>query len=139
MEERKSDALPDEGRVIANGEECILTITREAVMFKKDDRVWGFDKSAIRCVELKDDKELVVAYSLNGEIRSVAIQPLAVIVSYLWKPEKDEFPGELLHFAAPLRSYMSQQDYDRVSTIDAAHDREQKAARKLANSSQPHN
>lgn len=109
------------------------------MMFKKEDRIWGFDASAIRHVELKDDKELVVAYSLNGEITSVSIQPLAIIVSYLWKPEKDEFPGELLHFAAPLRRYMSEQDYDRVSALDAAHDREQKAARKHSNSSQPRN
>ncbi|MBI3023801.1 MAG: hypothetical protein HYY68_08805, partial [Thaumarchaeota archaeon] len=126
-----------EGRVIANGQECIMITTLEpgvfplqagSVMFKKDGRVWGFDASAIRHVELKDDKELVVAYSLNGEIRSVTIQPLAIIWRYLWKSEIDETPGELLHFASPLRSYMSQQDYDRVSAIDAAHDRELKAA-----------
>ncbi|MBI3022825.1 MAG: hypothetical protein HYY68_03750 [Thaumarchaeota archaeon] len=140
--------MPVEGRVIANGQECIMMTSLElgvfplqarSVMFKKDDRIWGFDASTIRHVELKDDKELIVAYSLNGEIRSITIQPLAEIWRYQWKPDIDERPATLLHFAAPLRSYMSEQDYDRVSAIDAAHDREQKAARMHSNSSQPRN
>ena len=65
-----------------DGEEAILHITDQSVMFEKGGRVNGFERGAIRMVK-PDGDAMIIAYSAGNEVRSVRVEPLTAVASLL--------------------------------------------------------
>ena len=72
--------MADGLKVRVDGEEAVLHITDQSVMFETGGEVSGFEKSAIRLVK-PDGNAMIIAYSLGSEVRSVKIEPMAAVVS----------------------------------------------------------
>lgn len=69
-------------RVKVDGEEGILHISDQSVMFEKGGRVSGFLRSAIQMVK-PDGDGMVIAYSAGSEVRSVRVEPMTAVASLL--------------------------------------------------------
>jgi hypothetical protein len=70
----------DSGKVKVDGEEAILHVTDQSVMFEKGGRVGGFERSAIRMVK-PDGDAMIIAYSVGSEVKSVRVEPLTAVAS----------------------------------------------------------
>ena len=77
--------------VKVDGEEAVLHITDQSVMFEKAGRVSGFDRSAIRFVK-PDGDVMIIAYSAGSEVKSVRVEPMTAVVSLLM-PSSSPSPG----------------------------------------------
>ena len=69
-------------KVKVDAEEAILHITDQSVMFEKEGRVSGFERSAIRMVK-PDGDAMIVAYSAGSEVKSVRVEPMTAVASLL--------------------------------------------------------
>jgi hypothetical protein len=69
-------------RVKVDGEEAVLHITDQSVMFEKGGKVSGFERSAIRMVK-PDGKAMIIAYLVGSEVKSVRIEPLTAVASLM--------------------------------------------------------
>ena len=73
----------DEGEKIkVDGEEAILHITDQSVMFEKGGVVSGFERSAIRMVK-PDGDAMIIAYFVGSEVKSVKVEPMTAVASLL--------------------------------------------------------
>lgn len=73
----------DEGeKVKVDGEEAVLHITDQSVMFEKGGVVSGFERSAIRMVK-PDGDAMIIAYFVGSEVKSVRVEPMTVVASLL--------------------------------------------------------
>lgn len=71
----------DEGeKVKVDGEEAVLHITDQSVMFEKGGRVSGFERSTIRMVK-PDGDAMIIAYSVGSEVKSVRVEPMTAVAS----------------------------------------------------------
>ena len=77
--------------VKVDGEEAVLHITDQSVMFEKSGKVSGFDRSAIRFVK-PDGDVMIIAYSADSEVKSVRVEPMTSVVSLLM-PTSSPSPG----------------------------------------------
>jgi hypothetical protein len=68
--------------VKVDGEEAVLHITDQSVMFEKAGKVSGFERSAIRMVK-PDGDAMIIAYSAGSEVKSVRIEPVTAVASLL--------------------------------------------------------
>ena len=69
-------------KVKVDGEEAVLHITDQSVMFEKGGRVGGFERSAIRMVK-PDGDAMIIAYSAGSEVKSVRVEPMTAVASLL--------------------------------------------------------
>lgn len=67
-------------KVKVDGEEAVLHITDQSVMFEKGGRVSGFERSAIRMVK-PDGDDMIIAYSVGSEVKSARIHPITAAAS----------------------------------------------------------
>ena len=67
-------------KVKVDGEDAVLHITDQSVMFEKDGRVSGFERSAIRMVR-PDGDTMIIAYSVGSEVKSVRVEPMSAVAS----------------------------------------------------------
>lgn len=73
----------DEGKKVkVGGEEAVLHITDQSVMFEKGGRVSGFERSTIRMVK-PDGDAMIIAYSVGSEVKSVRVEPMTAVASLL--------------------------------------------------------
>ena len=72
----------DASRVKIDGEEAVLHITDQSVMFEKGGRVSGFLRSAIQMVK-PDGDSMVIAYSAGSEVKSVRVEPMTAAATLL--------------------------------------------------------
>ena len=70
----------DGSRVKIDGEEAVLHITDQSVMFERGGMVSGFERSAIRMVK-PDGDVMIIAYSVGNEVRSVRVEPIIAVAS----------------------------------------------------------
>ena len=81
-----SDTVVSQGsgaeKVKVDGEEAVLHITDQSVMFEKAGKVSGFERSAIRMVK-PDGDAMIVAYSAGSEVKSVRVEPMTAVSSLL--------------------------------------------------------
>jgi hypothetical protein len=69
--------------VKVDGEEAVLHITDQSVMFERRGRVDGFERSAIRLVK-PDGDAMIIAYSVGGsEVKSVRMEPITAVAPLL--------------------------------------------------------
>jgi len=68
--------------VRVDGEEAVLHITDQSVMFEKGGKVSGFERSAIRMVK-PDADAMIVAYSAGSEVKSVRVEPMTAVASLI--------------------------------------------------------
>jgi len=80
MSERESERNAVNVRV--DGEDAILHITDQSVMFERGGRVSGFERSAIRMVK-PDGDAMIIAYSAGSEVKSVRVEPMRAVVALL--------------------------------------------------------
>src|SRR2546425_3816331 len=76
------DASEKRGSVKVEGEDAVLHITDQSVMFEKGGKVSGFERSAIRMVK-PDGGAMIIAYSAGSEVNSVRVEPMTAVVSLL--------------------------------------------------------
>jgi hypothetical protein len=69
-------------KVRVDGEEAVLHLTDQSVMFDRGGKVSGFERSAIRMVK-PDGDAMIIAYSVGNEVRSVKIEPMTAVASLL--------------------------------------------------------
>lgn len=69
-------------KVKVDGEESILHITSQSVLFEKGGKIGGFEKNAIRMIKPQGEM-MVIAYSDGNEIRSVKVEPMTAVASLL--------------------------------------------------------
>lgn len=69
-------------KVKVDGEEAILHVTDQSVMFEKEGKVNGFEKSAIRMVK-PDGDAIIIAYSVGSKVESIRVEPMAAVSSLL--------------------------------------------------------
>src|SRR5438445_13632843 len=67
-------------KVKVDGEEAILHITGQSVMFEKGGKVSGFERSSIRMVK-PDGDAMIIAYSAGSEVKSVRVEPITAVAS----------------------------------------------------------
>ena len=72
----------DTKKVKVDGEEAVLHITDQSVMFEKGGRVSGFLKSAIQMAK-PDGDAMIIAYSVGNEVKSVKVEPMTAVASLL--------------------------------------------------------
>ena len=82
LEEMGEPERKDDKKVKVDGEDAILHVTDQSVMFEKGGRVSGFERSAIRMVKPNGDA-MIVAYSIGNEVKSVRIQPMTAAASLM--------------------------------------------------------
>src|SRR5437879_3357088 len=70
------------GFVKVEGEDAVLHITEQSVMFEKGGKVSGFERSAIRMVK-PDGDAMIIAYSAGSEVKSVRVEPMTAATSLL--------------------------------------------------------
>lgn len=68
--------------VKVNGEEAVLHITDQSVMFEKGGKVSGFLRSAIQMIKL-DGNAMLIAYSAGTEVKSVRVEPITALAPLL--------------------------------------------------------
>ena len=73
-------------KVKVDGEDAILHITEQSVMFEKEGNVSGFERSAIRMVK-PDGDTMFIAYSSGTKVESIRVEPMTAVSSLL-VPEK---------------------------------------------------
>jgi hypothetical protein len=83
-----------------DGEEAVLHITDQSVLFEKGGKVSGFERSAIRLVK-PDDDAMVIAYMVGSEVRSVRVEPMDATLSLL-APSSASPSGTVLTSATGL-------------------------------------
>ena len=71
-----------ESRVKVDGEEGVLHITDQSVMFETGGKVTGFERSAIRMVK-SDGDAMIIAYSAGPKVESIRVEPMAAASSLL--------------------------------------------------------
>ena len=71
-----------ESKVKVDGEEAILHITDQSVMFETGGKVTGFERSAIRMVK-PDGDAMIIAYSAGSKVESIRVEPMAAASSLL--------------------------------------------------------
>ena len=76
------DASEKRGSVKVEGEDAVLHITDQSVMFEKGGKVSGFERSAIRMVK-PDGDAMIIAYSAGSEVKSVRVEPMTSVASLL--------------------------------------------------------
>src|SRR2546428_13375033 len=76
------DASEKRGSVKVEGEDAILHITDQSVMFEKGGKVSGFERSAVRMVKVDGDA-MIIAYSVGDEVKSVRVEPMTAVASLL--------------------------------------------------------
>ena len=69
-------------KVRVDGEEAVLHLTEQSVMFEKGGKVSGFERSAIRMVK-PDENAIIIAYLANNEVKSVRVEPMTAVASLL--------------------------------------------------------
>jgi hypothetical protein len=69
-------------RVRVDGEEAVLHLTDQSVMFEKGGKVSGFERSAIRIMK-PDGDAMIMAYSTGSEVKSVRVEPMTAVASLL--------------------------------------------------------
>ena len=69
-------------KVKVNGEDAVLHITDQSIMFEKRGEVSGFERSAIRMVK-SDEDAMIIAYSAGSEVKSVRVEPMTAVASLL--------------------------------------------------------
>jgi hypothetical protein len=79
MEEGKREEV---NRVKVDGEEAVLHISDQSVMFEKGGKVSGFLRSAIQMVK-PDGDAMIIAYSVGNEVKSVKVEPMTAVTSLL--------------------------------------------------------
>jgi len=62
-------------KVKSDGEDAILHITDQSIIFEKGVRVSGFERSVIRMVK-PDGDAMIIAYSAGREVKSVGVEPM---------------------------------------------------------------
>ena len=67
-------------KVRVDGEEAVLHLTDQSVMFEKGGRVSGFERSAIRMVK-PDGDAMVIAYSIGNKVESIRVEPVSAVAS----------------------------------------------------------
>jgi hypothetical protein len=72
----------NESKVRVDGEEVVIHITDQSVMFEKGGTVSGFERNAIRMVK-PDGDAMVIAYSSGTEVKSVRVEPLTAVAPLL--------------------------------------------------------
>ena len=72
--------MADDLKVKVNGEDAVLHITDQSVMFEKGGMVSGFERSAIRMVK-PDGDGMIIAYSAGSEVKSVRVEPVTAVAS----------------------------------------------------------
>ena len=82
----------DAEKVRIDGEEAVLHITDQSVMFEKGGRVSGFLRSAIQMVK-PDGDAMIIAYSAGSEVRSVRVEPMTAVAS-LVAPRSTSVPTQ---------------------------------------------
>ncbi|MDG6991415.1 MAG: hypothetical protein JRM99_08385 [Nitrososphaerota archaeon] len=70
----------DIGKVKVDGEDAVLHITDQSVMFEKGGRVSGFERSAIRMVK-PDGDAMIIAYSIGNKVESIRVEPVSAVAS----------------------------------------------------------
>ena len=70
--------MVDGSKVKVDGEEAVLHITDQSVMFEKGGEVSGFERSAIRMVK-PDGDAMIIAYSAGSEVKSVWVEPMTAV------------------------------------------------------------
>ncbi|MDG6920938.1 MAG: hypothetical protein JRN59_05355 [Nitrososphaerota archaeon] len=71
-----------ESKVKVDGEEGVLHITDQSVMFETGGKVTGFERSAIRMVK-PDGDAMIIAYSAGSKVESIRVEPMAAASSLL--------------------------------------------------------
>lgn len=72
----------DTRRVKVDGEDALLHITDQSVMFEKEGKIGGFERSAIRMVK-PDGEAMIIAYSAGSEVKSVRVEPMTAVALLL--------------------------------------------------------
>lgn len=86
--------LGDAREVKVDGEEAVLHITDQSVMFEKGSRVSGFERSAIRMVK-PDGDAIIIAYSVGSEVKSVRVEPMAAVASLVISAKSGQAFGQM--------------------------------------------
>lgn len=73
-----------------DGDEAVLHITDQSVMFEKGGRIDGFERSAIRFLK-PDGDAMIVAYSAGSEVKSVRVEPMTAVVALLTSAQRSDF------------------------------------------------
>ncbi len=68
--------------VKVDGEEAVLHITEQSVMFEKGGKVSGFLRCAIQMVK-PDGNTMLIAYSAGTAVKSVRVEPITAVVPLL--------------------------------------------------------
>ncbi len=76
------DSQGSGAEVKVDGEEAVLHITDQSVMFEKNGKISGFLRSAIQLVEPVGDA-MVIAYAVGIEVKSVRVEPITAVASLL--------------------------------------------------------
>ena len=69
-------------KVKVDGNEAVLHITDQSVMFETGGKVAGFERSAIRMVK-PDGDAMIIAYSAGSKVESIRVEPMAAVSSLL--------------------------------------------------------
>jgi hypothetical protein len=67
-------------KVRVDGEEAVLYLTDQSVMFEKGGKVSGFLRSAIHMVK-PDGDAMIIAYSIGSEVKSARVEPMSAVAS----------------------------------------------------------
>ena len=67
-------------KVRVDGEEAVLHLTDQSVMFEKGGKVSGFERSAIRMVKPNGDA-MIIAYTVGSKVESVRVEPMTAVAS----------------------------------------------------------
>jgi hypothetical protein len=85
MAEPKAKEEGQTPAVKVDGENAVLHITDQSVMFEKGGRVSGFLRSAIQLVK-PDGDAMLIAYSAGSEVKSVRVEPITAVAPLLIPP-----------------------------------------------------
>jgi hypothetical protein len=68
--------------VKVDGEEAVLHITDQSVMFEKGGKVTGFLRSAVQMVK-PDGDAMLIAYNVGNEVKSIRVEPMTAAMPLL--------------------------------------------------------
>ena len=71
-----------ESKVKVDGEDAVLHITDQSVMFERGGKVTGFERSAIRMVK-PDGDAIIIAYFAGSKVESIRVEPMDAASSLL--------------------------------------------------------
>lgn len=111
------NVVKEKGEVLVDGVPHLMLISDSSVMFEGSQGVWGFDRSAIRTIKLSSGKEeWNIAYSVNGEVKSVKVKPNGKWWHVLHlPPEGITFKADLDEIATPLREFVDLEELNEVA------------------------